>query len=210
MAGEISVWNEGHYRTEPGTYGYGGDRRLESESQLFWARALLVYNKPESASRFIVGLTGGESIHPDRFSAYRLGGVQPQMSEFPLVLPGYYYQEISARAFVLLGGTYIFPLSADKKTWTALPMASTALVNYAPGEDQKGNTHTGVGMGLSYLSPSHAWKVLGGYGYGVDAIRASGRGGQTVGLMVQFDFQRTDVPFFHPVDPDTGLQHLLQ
>lgn len=211
MAAELSIWNEGRYRTVPGTYGYGGvDRTLQADTQLFWARALLVFNKPESANRFIIGLTAGESVHPDRLSAYRLGGVMPAISEYPLVLPGYYWQEVSARAFGLLGGTYIIPLSADRKTWTALPMASTALVNYAPGLDQKGHTQTGVGMGLSYLSHSRAWKILGGYGYGIDAIREGGRGGQMVGLLVQFDFQRAEVPFFHPIDPQEGLQHLLQ
>jgi hypothetical protein len=210
LAAELSFWHEGRYRSVPGPYGYGGDRSVEAQSQLFWARALLVYNKPESQSRFILGLTGGDSVHADRFSAYRLGGVLTMTSEFPLVLPGYYDQELRARRFALLGGAYIVPLSADKRTWTAQATAATALVDYIPGLEQKGKTHTGLGTGLSYLSHSRAWQVIGNYGYGVDAIRAGRRGGQTFSLMVQFDFQRSDVPFFHPAYSTRALPRFLR
>ena len=51
----------------------------------------------------------------DRFSAYRLGGFLPLVAEFPLSLPGYYFQEISARQFVLLNASYLLPLDAEKR-----------------------------------------------------------------------------------------------
>lgn len=64
------------------------------------------------------------------------------------------------------------------------------------------------------LSPipsySGAWQVLTGYGYGLNAARGYGNGGHTVGLLVQFDFQRGPVPFFHPADPNQGLHHMLR
>jgi hypothetical protein len=191
-------------------YGYAGDRRTEAAVQLLWARALLIYNEPDSDRRFIVIAAGGTSLHADRFSAYRSGGDLPMAAEFPLSLPGYYYDEISARRYALVGGTYIVPLSRDKKTWTANLTASTALVEYIPGFAQRGKTHTGVGAGGAYLSHSKAWQVLAGYGYGINAARGHGNGGHTVGLLVQFDFQRVQVPFFHPAEPNAGLHYILR
>jgi hypothetical protein len=210
LAMEVSGWYESRYRLAPMDYGYGGDRRVEPNSQLFWGRALLIYNKPSSSKRFIAALSGGTSIRADRLSAYRLGGDLPMASEFPLSLPGYYYEEISARRYTLLGGSYIVPLSRDKTTWTGMITASTALVGYAQGFAQKGKTHSGVGLGAAYLSRSKAWQVLSGYGYGFNAARGNGNGGHTVGLLVQFDFQRAAVPFFHPTDPNRGLHHILR
>lgn len=210
LAMEVSAWHEGRYRLAPTAYGFGGDRRIEPDSQLFWGRALLIYNKPSSAARFITALAGGTSIRSDRLSAYRLGGDLPMAAEFPLSLPGYYYEELSARSFALLGGSYIVPLSRDKKTWTASATASSALVDYAPGFDQRGKSHTGVGLGAAYLSHSRAWQFLASYGYGINAARGHGNGGHTVGLLMQFDFQRVQVPFFHPSDPKDGLHHLLR
>lgn len=210
LAMELSAWYEGRYRLAPGEYGYGGDRRVETNSQLIWGRALLIYNKPDSAERFIAVLTAGTSLRADRFSAYRLGGDLPMAAEFPLSLPGYYYEEVRASRYSLLGGSYIVPISRDKKTWTASATASTALVDYAPGFGQRGKSHSGVGLGGAYLSHSQAWQVLAGYGYGINAARGHGNGGHTVGLLVQFDFQRVQVPFFHPANPNDGLHHLLR
>jgi len=36
----------------------------------------------------------------------QLGAVLPLASEFPLNLPGYFYQEITARQFAVLSGQY--------------------------------------------------------------------------------------------------------
>ena len=102
----------------------------------------------------------------------------------PLSLPGYYYQEISAKEFVLVGGNYIVPLDRSQR-WNVSATASTAVVDYLPGLEQPGNWQTGVGGGVLYKSPS--WKVMVGYGYGVDAMRSHGRGAQSVGVLLQFD-----------------------
>ena len=102
LAMEISAWYEGEFRTGTGTYGYG-DRSLVPASHLFWGEALLAYTLPELKHSFYLSLTAGTSINADRFSAYRLGSLLPLVSEFPLSLPGYYYQEISAQEFVLAG-----------------------------------------------------------------------------------------------------------
>jgi len=58
---------------------------------------------------------GGAVINADRFSAYRLGGALPFTSEYPLMLPGYFYEEVSAQDFGLLYGLYSLPLGPSKR-----------------------------------------------------------------------------------------------
>ena len=115
LAMELSAWYEGQFRTDSGAYGYDGDRDLEPFSQLGFARALLIYTLPESKQNLSLSLTGGSSGHADRFSAYRLGGNLPLSAEFPLLIPGYFYEELSARSFVTLSGEYAVPLDAAKR-----------------------------------------------------------------------------------------------
>lgn len=199
VAMELSVWYEGQFRTSSGSYGFAGDRRLESDSHLFWARALLIYTLPELQHTFNVNLTGGTSVQPDRFSAYRLGGVLPLAAEFPLSLPGYYYQEISARRFVMIGANYILPLD-DAKRWSLIGQLTTAGVDYIDGLSQPGSWHSGVGGGVVYQSAAQTWKLLLGYAYGVDAIRSDGRGAHSIGFLLQFDLERAMERFLDPGD----------
>ena len=207
LAMEISGWYEGEFRTGTGTYGYG-DRSLVAASHLFWGEALLAYTLPELKHRFYLSLTAGTSINADRFSAYRLGSVLPLVSEFPLSLPGYYYQEISAQEFMLAGGNYMIPLD-NKQRWNLSATASSAWVNYLPGTEQPGNWNSGVGGGILYKSPS--WKIMLGYGYGVDAIRSHGRGAQSVGLLLQFDLGQAREALLNPEQPSRwrGFQQLF-
>jgi hypothetical protein len=183
LAMELSGWYEGQFRTGSGTYGYG-DRSVEPESHLFWGEAFLAYTLPELKHSFSLGVTAGTSIHADRFSDYRLGSLLPLISEFPLYLPGYYYGEISAREFVLMGGSYMIPLD-PKQRWNLAARADSAAVDYLPGLEQPGRWNTGVGGGVFYQSPS--WRVMVDYGYGVNAIRSHGRGAQSIGLLLQLD-----------------------
>jgi hypothetical protein len=214
LAMELSAWYEGQFRTEHGGYGFADDRTVEPASHLFWARALVAYTFPRLEHYCHLSLTAGTSIDADRFSAYRLGAVLPFMQEFPLNLPGYYYEEISARQFALLGGFYSLPLDAAKR-WGALLYAMSAVVDYAPGLQQPGHSHSGVGGGITYKSSSGAWQVILGYGYGIDAIRDHGRGANSVAFLLQYDFEavRRGAPSeFRPaVSPDTsrGLGEIL-
>jgi hypothetical protein len=186
LALELSVWYEGHLRTDTAPYGFGGDRSFEEQSHLFWAEAALAYTLPKSQQSFYARLTAGTSVDADRFSAYRLGGFLPLIAEFPLSLPGYYFQEISARQFVLLNLNYLLPLNS-KKSWNIDVNAASALVDYLPGVSQPGNWLNGVGGGILYHAPSDRWKIMVDYAYGVDAIRTHGRGANSVSLLVQFD-----------------------
>lgn len=211
LAMELSAWYEGMFRTANGSYGFAGDRRVEQFSHLFWGRALLAYTLPEWKHNFYISLTAGTSVEADRFSSYRLGGVLPLAAEFPLTLPGYYFQEISARDFGLLGMNYSLPLDR-KDYWAINALATTAGVNYVPGLEQRGHWHSGVGGGIRYRSPSDSWQLVLGYAYGIDAIREKGRGAHTVGFLLQFDLERAHVAMFEPGENpirSQGLQRVF-
>jgi len=214
---ELSIWYQGEFRSESQTYGFltdpnnpngPRDRRLEEYSHLFWCEAMLAYVMPELKHSFYLSLTAGTSVNADRFSAYRLGALLPLVSEYPLSLPGYYYQEISAREFVLLSGNYILPLD-KKQRWNFDANVATAVVDYLPGLKQAGNSHTGLGAGILYRSSS--WKFMVGYGYGVDAIRSGGRGAHSVGLLMQLDLGQAKEALFNPAQPGMwrGLQQVF-
>lgn len=207
LAMELSVWYEGQFRMNPDTYGFAtnapfgsaaGDRHINSTSHQFWATALLAYTMTNSGQGFYVNLTAGTTIDADRFSAYRLGALLPLVSEFPLSLPGYYYQEISARQFVLLGGNYIFPLD-KKRHWNLNINAATAGVDYLKGMEQPGDWLSGVGGGLLYETGT--MKIMIGYAYGVDAIRDNHRGANSVGFLMQFDLEHAKEKILTPSDP---------
>jgi len=201
LAMELTVWYEGQFRTASGTYGFNDDRKVESHSHLFWAEAALSYTLPKSQQNFDVRLMAGTSMDADRFSTYRLGGYLPLVSEFPLLLPGYYFQEISARQFVLLNANYLLPLDKSQR-WNLNVNASSAVVDYLPGEGQPGNWLSGVGGGILYRSPSDRFKIMAAYAYGVDAIRSHGRGAHSIGLLMQWDLRPTHGEGFHPAHPN--------
>jgi hypothetical protein len=187
LAMELSAWYEGQFRSASGPYGLDGDRMLQPNSELFWMRGLLIYTLPESKQSFDVNFTAGTTMHADRFSAYRLGGDLPMASEFPLSIPGYFYQELSARNFVSFNARYTVPLNADK-TWRISPMGALAGVDYLPGTAQPGAFNSGAGLGFGYRARSGVWQVMASYGYGFEAIRSNGRGGQSIGIFCEINF----------------------
>jgi hypothetical protein len=207
LAMELSLWYEGFFRTDDGTYGFD-DRTLEPHSHLFWGQALIAYTLPEWQHTIYLSLTGGTSTHADRFSTYRLGALLPLVSEFPLSLPGYYYQEISAKDFGLLGLNYIVPLD-EQQRWNFNGTLTTAGVNYLEGLEQSGVWHSGVGAGILYKTQS--LKVMLGYAYGVDAIRSHGRGAHSIGLLMQLDWAQAFEAIFDPQSPSRwrGFQKVL-
>lgn len=196
LAMELSVWYMGQFRTTDDAYGFlnngAYDRRLEPHTHLFWSEAYLAYTLPKSGQSFSLSITAGASVDPDRLSAYRLGGLLPMVAEYPLSLPGYYYQELSARQFVLFGATYTVPLDRPHH-WNLAFTANSALVDYLPGLEQPGNWNNGVGGGLLYKSPS--WKIMAGYAYGIEAIRSHGRGADSVGIWMQLDLEHAMTSF---------------
>jgi hypothetical protein len=188
LAMELSVWYEGQYRTDAGSYGYDGDRDLNETSQLFWGRGLLIYTFPKSTQRIELNLTAGGSDQADRFSAYRMGGDMPLTSEFPLMIPGYFDGELSARNFACFNAQYALPLDASKR-WSLNPIGSIATVDYVPGMAQPSHFNSGAGIGLGYHSRSGVWDAVASYGYGFEAIRSNGRGGQSIGFLLQINLE---------------------
>ncbi len=184
---EVSAWYEARWRPEFGAYGFGGDRQVEELPQLFWARILGRAATEDRRHDAEVSLTAGSGVHVDRMSAYRLGGMLPFSSEFPLMIPGYYYQELSSDAFILLSGNYSFGITPDS-SWRLALFGATSSLSYVDGLDYPGTTHSGVGGGVSWHSPHQNWIATGFYGYGLDARRGDDTGGQMVGLLLQYDF----------------------
>jgi hypothetical protein len=187
MAMEVSIWHEAQFRTDAEPYGYHGDRQVEEQSQLIWGRALMKYAFSPSEQMVQANVSAGTSWDADRFSAYRLGGFLPFASEFPLSIPGYYYQELSAEKYALLNAQYSFPLGPFK-SFRAEILGATGWVDYLPGLEQSGNWHTGAGGGFTYISPAGSWLVSVLYGHGFDAMRSHGRGADQVALLFQYDF----------------------
>jgi hypothetical protein len=189
LAMEVSIWLERQWRLDGGTYGFAGDRRVEPTTDLYWLYAGLNYAWTNTGHQVSLGLSAGGSENADRFSAWRLGGVLPLAAEFPLTLPGYFYQEISAQRFVHLSAAYVVPLSADHR-WQMRLSAATAAVDYLPGLQQPGHWHTGVGPGLSFTSRSEVWRLILRYGYGFNALRDGQEGAHSVGILYQYNFER--------------------
>jgi hypothetical protein len=83
----------------------------------------------------------------------------------------------------------LIPLGESKK-WSIFAGGATAVVNYLDGLEQSGNWNSGVTGGLGYTSKNHRLRVVGAFGYGINAIRSEGRGGYSASLMLQYNFGR--------------------
>jgi hypothetical protein len=188
LAMELAVWVESLNRGNSGSYGFNHDREVNSSAQLFYGNAFLAYTF-ERGDNFSINITGGTSANADRFSAYRLGGYLPLVAEYPLIIPGYYYQEISADRFVLFNGRYAVTID-EAKQWQLTVSAAAAAVDYISDHHQAENWHSGFGGGIAYRSESGVWIAELTYGYGIDAQRGRDEGAHVVGLSVQFDLEK--------------------
>lgn len=183
---ELSLWYEGHFRTESQEYGFNDDRKINGDSHRFWARALGAYTFEPSHQRVEVSLTAGTSAGTDRFTAYRLGGTLPLAAEFPLMLPGYYFQELSAQKFGLLSGTYSIPIGSR---FEFIAQGSTALVDFLPDFNTGSHWQSGVGGFVGYHSGGGHWHLLTGYSYGFNAPRGDHLGAQSISVLMQYDLE---------------------
>jgi hypothetical protein len=201
VAFELSLWHQAYIRERDERYGFNGDRKIEPSSHQFWGRTFLKYTFEESQRYFDVGLTAGAVLGPDRFSAFRLGGFLPFVAEFPLNLPGYYFQELSAEKFALLNAEYSFPFTPNK-SWRFTFYGATALVDYLDSHEQDNNFHAGLGGGVTYVSPRGAWFVSLVYGHGFRALRHGEHGANQVGVLFQYDFDAVKKFRFRRFEPD--------
>lgn len=107
------------------------------------------------------------------------------MAEFPLILPGYYYQELTASRFVHFYASYQIPLDSQERLLLRLE-AATANADYLPGYEQPDAWRSGVGAGLTFTPRNKAFRVIARYGYGFNALRNDGeQGGHSVGLLMR-------------------------
>lgn len=185
---ELSIWHEGRVRTHARGYGLADDRRLERATQLWWARALLAYTLPETRRHFEAGAVLGRSIRADRLNAFRLGAMLPLGAEFPLSLPGYFNQELSARGFSLINGRFAEPLDREAR-WSVELTAAAAALDPLPGFRDSGRFHSGAGGGVSAASPSGIYQVTASYGYGFQARKNGRNGAHSAGLYLQIDLE---------------------
>jgi hypothetical protein len=187
---EVSAWVERQWRLNGGGYGFNRDRRMEERSDLYWAYAGMDYSWTNAGHKVSFAATAGGSADTDRFSAWRLGGVLPLVAEFPLILPGYFYQELTAKRFVHLYASYLFPLGWRDCLQFRIEAAS-ALLDYLSGFEQPDPWQTGVGCGLTFTPKNRICRMVLRYGYGFNAIREDrDKGAHSVGLLVQFDFEQ--------------------
>lgn len=158
---------------------------------LFWLYTAFNQAWTNSGQQMTFTMMAAGSAGADRLNAWRLGGVLPLGGEFPLALPGYYYEEITARRLLHFSGSYVFPLSAGHR-WQLRLAVATAWVDYLPGFEQSGNWVTGAGPGIAYTSVSRSWRWIVRYGYGVNALRNGDDGAHSVGLLFQYNFRAKD------------------
>jgi len=151
-------------------------------------------------------LTAGTSASADRLSAYRIGGFLPLASEFPLIIPGYYYQELSCTRFALLNARYSVPIDPDKR-FSLTAVASAAVMTYLPGESQGGSS---IGRRRRHRLPVKVRHVADAAGLRVriNAVRDHGRGAETVGLLMQLDLEPALSKYFNPSDNEGILRGL--
>jgi hypothetical protein len=187
LAMEVSGWYEMDNRTDSGSYGYNDSHRLESVTQRIFGRIQFHYLTLETHNYIIFSLQGGVNLNPDRLGCFRLGGMLPYTKEFPLIIPGYYFQELSAKSFGLVNLYYGVPLDSARN-WHWFGTGAAAVVDYVDGTGQPGAFNSGVGTGLGYTAPSRRWKLLSEFGYGFEAERSNGRGGYSLGFAFQYNF----------------------
>ncbi len=190
LALEVSAWYELEKRTDAGTYGFNGDRRLNNTPQRLFARTLFRFTTFHDQHYIAAGLQGGAAFDSDRLSSYRLGGVLPYTKEFPIQIPGYAFQEISAQDYGQAYAMYTIPFGPNHE-FSVMGGGAAAVVKYEEGMGQAGALNSGIGGGIAYRAPSHKWKVLSMFGYGFEAERSNGDGGYTLALAFEYNFGNT-------------------
>ncbi len=186
---ELSVWYERQWRGNASEYGLADSSSLNSYVDLYWLYAGMNYAWTNTGHKISFATTLGGSGNVDQIGAWRLGGVLPLIAEFPLILPGYYYQELTAQRFLHLYAAYTLPLDHPHHFKFRLEAAS-ALVDFLPGYQQPSKWQTGVGCGISYTPKSAIWQVVLRYGYGINALRDGREGAHSIGILFQYDFER--------------------
>jgi hypothetical protein len=187
LALEVSAWYEATYRTNTGTFGFPErPEQLESLSQRAWGR-IAADLEPLEGHHVELLVTAGLSKDADLLSSFRLGSALPFWSEFPLILHGYFVEEVFAKRFWLVNASYRFPIWPNQRSVFLRVSGDLAGVNYIPGHHLPRNRLGGAGVDLSVAFTSRITLVV-GYGYGFDAPRNGGFGGHMAHALIEVKF----------------------
>ena len=187
LALEASAWYEATYRTETGTFGFSErPESLESLSQRAWGRLAAVL-APADGHTVDLLVTAGFSRDVDLLSSYRMGSALPFRSELPLILHGYFVEEVFAKRFWLLNASYRFPAWPGSRKVTLRLAFDMAGVDYVDGHALPREHLRGVGGDLSVAFTPRVTVVV-GYGYGIDAPRNGGFGGHEAHALIELKF----------------------
>jgi len=187
LALEVSAWYEAAYRTNTGEFGFPErPESLESLTQRAWGRLAAVFDPLEGHTVELTA-TAGLSKDADLLSSFRLGSALPFRSEFPLILHGYFVEEIFAKGFWLVNASYRFPAWPGSQNVRLAILADIAGVDYIEGHSLPRNYLRGLGADVSIKFTPRMTMVV-GYGYGVDAPRDGGFGGQMIYTLIEVKF----------------------
>jgi hypothetical protein len=187
LALEASVWYEPSYRVNAGTYGFPEQpQELAHFTQKAWARTGGIFTlfRHHTVQGFF---TAGTAEDSDALTSFRLGSALPFRSEFPLILHGYYIEEVFARRFWLLNLAYRFPVLPDSERIQLQLSFDYARVDYASGHELPRHGLRGVGIDLS-LVLTRQIRFMMGWGYGFDAPRNDSFGGQEAHALMEIKF----------------------
>ena len=187
LALEVSVWYEPSYRVEAGSYGFPErPQELEHFTQKAWARTGGIFTlfQRHTVQGFF---TAGTAENADALTSFRLGSALPFRSEFPLILHGYYVEEVFARRFWLFNVAYRFPIVPDSDRVKLQLSFDYARVDYASGHELPRHGLRGVGIDLA-LTMTRQIRLMLGWGYGFDAPRNGDFGGQEAHALMEIKF----------------------
>ncbi len=173
---ELSLWHEPTVRQVADPYGLPErPQALRSLTQRTWGRVggVIPLGETQVVRLFV---SAGTAEQVDALSSFRLGGALRFRSDFPLVLHGYYPDEILARRFWLANLSYRVPAWPGSQRVQLQLSADYAQVDYLAGHSLPRKQLRGVGLDVPIALTSDITVVL-GYGYGLDAPRGAGFGG---------------------------------
>jgi hypothetical protein len=183
---ELSLWHTVSYRDKAGRYGLAEQpEQSEHLTQRTWTRvggSYAVWGTQAS-----VFLNAGIAENVDPLTAFRLGGGLRLRAEFPLLLHGYYVEEIFARRFLLVNLADRFPIWPGQDRVHLQLFADYAWVDYIKGHHLPRSGLAGVGANLS-IALTKRMTLAVGYGYGIDAPRNHRFGGQEVDTQFEFKY----------------------
>jgi hypothetical protein len=182
---ELSLWQTVSYRANAGPYGYPGQlQETEEVTEKTWTRLGGIFTFwGTQASAF---LNAGIAENTDALSAFRMGGGLRLRAEFPLLLHGYYVEEVFAKKYLLVNFAYRFPIWPGQDLVHLQLVADYARVDYIQGHSLPRSNLAGVGANLSVAITKRVDLVV-GYGYGINAPRGRSFGGQE--FDAQFEFK---------------------